>query len=156
MPGHRAGEDVTPLTHGQRRLQSAAVRHVRDAERLLQGEGLSPDQAWHLAGYGPECARKACLEEAILDKVMGHDLGAEGEILLEWWIPLDPAAWRYRLDGWASHAPILARWSPVHRYEATGTRAGEPVRELTAAAARRVLGVLADLWADGRLDEAAA
>lgn len=141
---------MTSLTGHQRALLSAAVRHVGDAERLL---GSSPDQAWHLAGFGPECARKACLEDAILDHALGHDLGPNGEALLEWWIPLDPAAWRYRLAGWARRAPCLAEWSPNHRYESTGTRVGAPVKELTRSARRLLNGVLADLWSDGRLDE---
>lgn len=38
------------------RLISAALRHVRDAEQLLTS---SPDQAWHLADFGPECIRKS-------------------------------------------------------------------------------------------------
>ena len=37
-------------------LVSAALRHARDAEWLAH---RSPDQAYHLAGYAPECARKA-------------------------------------------------------------------------------------------------
>ncbi len=145
---------MTTLTPRQRRLLSAAGRHVRDAERLLRGRGASPDQAWHLAGFGPECARKACLDEAVLDHALGHELGPAGETLLEWWIPLDPLAWRYRLAGWADAEPRLAEWRPDHRYEASGTRQGAAVRELVAAARRRVDAVLADLWSDGRLAEA--
>lgn len=145
---------MAPLTPRQRSLLSAAGRHVRDAERLLQGRDASPDQAWHLAGFGPECARKACLEEAVLDHALGHELGPAGETLLEWWIPLDPLAWRYHLAGWAQDEPHFAEWRPAHRYEASGTRHGDPVRELVASARRRVNGVLADLWSDGRLAEA--
>lgn len=141
---------MTPLTARQGALLSAAARHVGDAERLV---GTSPDQAWHLAGFGPECARKACLEDAILDHALGHDLGPNGEALLEWWIPLDPSAWRYRLAGWAQREARLAEWSPNHRYESTGTRVGVPVAELTESARRLLDDVVADLWSDGRLRE---
>jgi hypothetical protein len=144
---------MTPLTDRQRALLSAAARHVRDAERLLVVTPTSPDQAWHLAGFGPECVRKACLEDAILDLALGHDLGPQGEVLLEWWIPLDPSAWRYHLAGWAQHTPRLAEWNPSHRYESTGTRFGGPVRELTERARQLLDGVVADLWSDGRLRE---
>lgn len=40
-------------------LLSAALRHVRDAETLATSadDARSLDQAFHLAGYGPECER---------------------------------------------------------------------------------------------------
>lgn len=145
---------MTPLTTHQQSLLSAALRHVRDAERLLAEPPASPDQAWHLAGFGPECARKACLEDAVLDHALGHDLGPDGERLLAWWIPLDRSAWRYRLTEWPQQAPRLAEWHPNHRYERTGTRVGTPVRELTDSARQLVDGIIADLWCDGRLQEA--
>jgi hypothetical protein len=146
---------VNDLSPRQVSLLSAAVRHVADAERLLAPPPSSPDQAWHLAGYGPECARKACIDEEILDRTLRHGWGSQGEVLLEWWIPLDPAAWRYRLGGWAERAPRLADWSPSHRYERTGTRGDAPARELTTSAGALVDAVVADLWADGRLSEGA-
>lgn len=142
-----------PLTSRQLDLLSAAARHVEDAEHLLHDAPASPDQAWHLAGFCPECARKACFEDAILDQALGHDLGPDGDRLLDWWIPLDPGAWRYRLDGWSQQEPRLAEWRPDHRYDRTGTRRGVPVEELTASARRLLDGVVADLWTDGRLRE---
>ena len=40
----------------QVRLLSAARRHITDAEHLLEpGLHQSQDQAWHLAGFAPEC-----------------------------------------------------------------------------------------------------
>ena len=58
-------------------LLSAALRHVRDAEHLAtpNHSGHSPDQAYHLAGFGPECARKATLYHRLFDKPLGHTLG---------------------------------------------------------------------------------
>lgn len=146
---------MTPLTQRQRALLSAAARHVRDAERLLNKPPSSPDQAWHLAGFGPECARKACLEDRVLDLALGHELGPGGEQLLEWWIPLDHSAWRYRIAGWGVSEPRITEWSPNHRYDATGTWVGAPVEELTGSARRLLDGVVADLWSDGRLQEGA-
>jgi hypothetical protein len=48
-------------------LLSAALRHVRDAEHLAtpNHSGYSPDQAHHLAGFGPECAQKATLQAIV-------------------------------------------------------------------------------------------
>lgn len=142
---------MSPLSPEQLALLSAACRHVRDAEGLLTAAEPSPDQAWHLAGFGPECVKKACLETNLLHRVLGHELGAAGDQLLDWWIPLDPAAWRYRLTGWTADAPRLDEWRPDHRYEKTGHRAATAAAELTRAARQKVDGVLADLWIDGRV-----
>lgn len=46
------------LSATQVALVSAALRHINDARTLL---ATSPVQAAYLAGYGPECARKAAL-----------------------------------------------------------------------------------------------
>lgn len=110
-------------------LLSAARRHVSDAERLATE---SPDQSWHLAGFGPECARKALIFEpavqaAVLNKALGHDFsGVADENLLDWVMRLDPWAHRYSPSSWAREHAILTAWKPQHRYEATGTafRAG--------------------------------
>lgn len=138
------------LTTEQHKLLSAASRHARDAEHLLeQGSHQSQDQAWHLAGFAPECLRKACLEDRAFDHALGHDLGARGEGLLDWAIALDPRAWRYALAEWSSSAPCLLEWRPDHRYERTGTRSGAKVEELVSSARHLVDRVRADLWADG-------
>ena len=121
---------------------------MADAEYLLEA---SPDQAWHLAGFGPECLRKACIEERMLDHALGHDLGPRSEDLLDWGIALDPHAWRYGLVDWSSQEPLLATWRPEHRYEKTGTRSGKVADELVTAARGLVDRVHADLWADGRI-----
>lgn len=140
------------MTPHQLDLLSAASRHVADAEHLLSaGANQSEDQAWHLAGFGPECLRKACLEDRNLDRALGHELGPQGEALLDWGIALDPQAWRYDLANWSSRQPRLAEWRPDHRYERTGTRTGLPVNELVGAARDFLDRVRADLWADGRI-----
>lgn len=144
---------MSPLTPPQLALVSAALRHVQDAERLLTSPTPSPDQAWHLAGFGPECVRKACLQETVLHLPLGHDLGEAGDALLEWWIPLDPAAWRYGLTGWAEAE--LEQWRPEHRYERTGRRTVAAAGALTRRSRERVDGVVAALWMDGRLRDGA-
>lgn len=145
------------LNKRQLDLLSAAMRHARDADHLAgQHADASLDQAWHLAGFGPECARKACLTEDWADKALGHDFDESGEALLEWVVALDPHAWRYRLSGWRDELPGLAAWRPDHRYERTGTviEAQRDVSGLVSAAMTRVTRVAAELWADGRLKDA--
>lgn len=138
------------MTPAQLDLLSAAIRHVRDAERLLApGAGQSVDQAWHLAGFGPECVRKACLADRALDRPLGHDLGEAADALLDLAVGLDPHAMRYRLLGRADQAPQLAGWRPDARYERTGQRAPAAVAPGVHAAAALVDRVVADLWADG-------
>ncbi len=140
------------LTPRQLAFLSAALRHVADAEHLLaQGAHQSQDQAWHLAGFGPECAKKACVDDGMLDRVLGHDLGMDAEPMLEWGLALDPRASRYGLVGWPKRRPILESWTPNHRYDATGAHTGTRVAELVALAREVVGRIQADLWADGRL-----
>lgn len=131
---------------------SAALRHVRDAEALVVA---SPDQAWHLAGFGPECIRKACLRDRMFDKVLGHDWTPASEAMLDVAVNLDPQAARYRLAGWASTEPLLARWMPSHRYDRTGAHAGDAA-SLVLACRRLVDRVYAELWMDGTLAGAEA
>jgi len=76
-------------------LISAALRLVRDAEHLLEpGAQQFPDEAYYLAGFGPECARKACLESRSFDKVLGHDFADFAESTLDVACALDPHAHR--------------------------------------------------------------
>jgi hypothetical protein len=133
-------------------LISAALRHLRDAEHLAEpGNFQSVDQALHLAGFGPECARKACLSLRWADKALGHELGPAGEATVELAISLDPAAQRYHARGWPSRFPLLQRWNPQCRYEATGT-ADEPLtRQLLAEARQAVSETVLALWTDGQL-----
>ena len=73
---------------------------------------------------------------------------------MEWWIPLDPAAWRYGLTGWAEGEVELKRWRPEHRYDGKGKHA-DSAAALTREARERVDGVVAALWMDGRLRDGA-
>ena len=99
------------MTKGSRHaMASAALRHVRDARRLTEGAAPSFDQAWHLAGFGPECARKAALVDKAAHKRLGHDLHQPE--LLAWALSIDTRAAR----SVRRHAPTTD-WQPDHRYE---------------------------------------
>jgi hypothetical protein len=143
------------MTERQINLVSAAQRHISDAEQLAMAGStyLSLDQAWHLAGFGPECIRKACLRERAFDRALGHEFTPESEALLDWAIALDPQAWRYHLLGWSKTVSRLAEWDPNHRYERTGKRPESNIRELVQGASGVVRRVICDLWTDGVLRE---
>jgi hypothetical protein len=138
-------------------LVSAAIRHIRDAEHLVGDPAhasASPDQAWHLAGFAPECVRKATLERRSWDKVLGHRFDTDAETTISIAQAVDPAAVRYELADWTARFPILAEWDPACRYDRTGTWASRA--PALVAEARAALGdVLAALWADGRIPAAA-
>ncbi|OGQ11486.1 MAG: hypothetical protein A2138_05710 [Deltaproteobacteria bacterium RBG_16_71_12] len=136
------------LTEKQLELLSAAQRHVRDARALLDS---SSDQSWHLAAFGPECARKATLPRRHLDRVLGH-LGEDGDDLaLEFALAIAPEAARYRLRRWASEFPLLAAWRIDCRYEKTRTRARSTAEPLVAEAEALVHRISQALWLDGRI-----
>lgn len=136
-------------------LISAALRHVRDAEHLLApGPHRSVEQALHLVGFGPECARKACVDEAIADKALGHDIKGAGDVVVELLLALDPAASRYGLGGPPAALPHLARhWRPEHRYMATGKpeAIAPSVTAMVHEARAFVDGCVTELWCDGVL-----
>lgn len=139
------------LDHRAECLLSAALRHMRDADSLL---AASPDQSFHLAGFGPECARKAALGPKWLDRVFGHHLGAEAELILEFLEGIDPVAARYQLGQWSTSFPQLARWSPEVRYQRTGTASREDSAEVVGQAYHVVDRLVASLWSDGRIRDA--
>ncbi len=133
-------------------LLSAALRHVRDAEHLLApGPHQSSDQAFHLAGYGPECARKATLALRHFDKLLGHDLTTAAEKIVDIAVALDPIAHRYR-SAWSERYPAFSNWNEQVRYKRTGTCDTEEARALIHAARSAVDGIALALWADGRLE----
>jgi hypothetical protein len=136
-------------------LLSAALRHVRDAELLLapQNPGRSVDQAFHLAGYGPECARKATLGLRDFDKTIGHRFDERAEGVLDALVALDPWALRYGASGWGARFPALAEWKETARYHRTGTADAARVTALVGQAREAVDGVIAALWADGRFPD---
>ena len=133
------------LTPEQLALLSAALRHVRDAERLLAD---SPDQTYHLAGFGPECARKAVLDFRWADKAIGHSLTLETERLVDFLAALDPRAQHYL----PKLPTTLKGWQPQVRYNKTGTTSPDSAEELLAQARESTQGLLVTLWADGRID----
>lgn len=101
---------------------SAALRHMRDAEHLIANEThVSRDQAWHLAGFAHECARKACIRESWVPKLLGHDFSSVSDAVVELAIALDPRASRLPVRNWTARYPAVMAWGPEHRYERTGT-----------------------------------
>jgi hypothetical protein len=135
-------------------LASAALRHVEDARALVAS---SPVQASYLAGYGPECARKAALtfatekEAEELDKAVGHGVGDDAEVALALVCALDPLAVRYTLRDWKSRKPDLKHWKDWFRYARSDSLTPKYAQRMLDAAEGLVDEVLAALWADGRL-----
>lgn len=134
---------------------SAALRHVRDAEHLLEKHGplqySSADQAYHLAGFGPECARKAVLATPWLDKVLGHEQGTHVDRVVEFAVSLDADAHRYRAV--IAMAPTLATWKVDCRYERTGHIAHGDASRVVNAARTVVDEIAVLLWCDGRVEK---
>jgi len=136
-----------------RNLVSAALRHARDAEYLLDTShsGHSIDQAYHLAGFGPECIRKSTIALRCFDHVIGHQLGQRAEFLLDFIVGVDPWAARYHPKDWEVKFPALAAWSEQSRYEKTGNRTQAGVTEVVEQARHVVDEIYLALWMDGRI-----
>src|SRR5689334_9632843 len=102
-------------------LLSAAIRHLRDAQLLasIAPPDRSLDQAFHLAGFAPECARKATLSRPMFDRAIGHGTTEASELALEWALAHDPRARRYGIDmdEWSARYPELKVWNEGVRYE---------------------------------------
>jgi hypothetical protein len=134
---------------------SAAVRHLRDAEHLAEaGAPCSPDQAWHLAGFAHECARKAYLHDGWIPKLLGHEFHSAGERILELAQALDPRASRFPVGAWAQRYPMITAWRPDHRYERTGATARNQERDLATLlveARTAVDACIVALFLDGAL-----
>lgn len=151
--------DSLVLSDKSLELLSAAVRHVNDAAHLLDAVRLldgtvkrtSPDQAYYLAGYGPECARKAIFSLHWLDQSIGHDVNEASEELLDLLLSLDPLANRYDPSGFRSRFPALAGWKVDVRYAKTGFVSSTRARSFHGEAEGAVVSILALLWADGRI-----
>lgn len=135
-------------------LASAALRHVEDATTLVSS---SPMQAFYLAGYGPECARKAALtfasepEARELDKAVGHGFRKDAETAFALACTLDPLATRYTLRDWKARLPVLTQWNEQCRYEKSDHLDEKQAKKMLDAATGLVVEVIAALWADGRL-----
>jgi hypothetical protein len=133
-------------------MLSAALRHIRDAERLAAAGPLrSLDQSFHLSGLAPECARKASLSARTFHQAIGHGVVEASERALAFALAVDPAARRYDLTDWVSRYPALSAWRIGVRYERTGSRSEAETRCLVAEARDIVGRVVYALWADGRL-----
>ncbi|MBK8260828.1 MAG: hypothetical protein IPK80_05755 [Nannocystis sp.] len=141
------------MSAAEQDFASAAMRHIRDAEALLQS---SRDQAWHLAGFAHECARKACIEDGWVPKVLGHDFSNASDRVVDFAIALDARVGRFPVRAWTSRAPIVAVWHPNHRYERTGTaahKAGRDVDELVSQGREAVDECILALFLNGALKE---
>jgi hypothetical protein len=144
---------ASELSEKQLNLLSAALRHARDAMHLLDvgHSGHSSEQAFHLAGFAPECARKALLGDRVFDKVLGHRLDAGAEVVLEAALALAPHARRYGARSWAVRYPALSSWSVHSRYNRSDTTAAATVTPVVEQAAKAVQETVAALFADGRI-----
>lgn len=144
---------ASKLSEDQLNFLSAALRHARDSVYLLDvgHQGHSTDQAFHLAGFAPECARKALLGDRVFDKILGHSFDAGAEVVLETALALDPRARRYRARAWTTRYPALTTWSEQARYYRTGTATAALATPVVEQAAQAVHETVAALFADGRL-----
>ena len=136
-------------------LVSAALRHIRDAEHLadLSGPHPSPDQAYHLAGYAPECMRKATLGIRWFDKAIGHRFDDAAERVIDFAVAMEPTALRYNPTDRGNRFPAMARWREDVRYLRTGSIDLEVVRACVVEAREAVDETLFALWADGRIED---
>lgn len=143
------------LSKKQADLLSAALRHARDAEHLLDTDTgyTSPDQAAYLAGYGSECARKAILSTRWLDKAVGHGTEPNAADILELALAFDPLARRYDPPARPAGPPALAQWRVEARYERTGTFPRVQAEALCREAREAVDAAVIALWADGRIPD---
>jgi len=134
-------------------LLSAALRHVRDAEHLAAAgvATTSLDQAYHLAGFAPECARKATLPRSTYDQAIGHGVGESSEIALQVALAIDPRAQRYDLERWRNRFPGLADWNERARYDRTGTRLHPEVTNVIRESREIVDRIVLSLWMDGAI-----
>lgn len=135
---------------------SAALRHIRDAEHLMANEvHVSRDQAWHLAGFAHECARKACIRDGWVPKLLGHDFSGVSNEVVEFAIALDSRASRVLVRHWRSRYPAIIAWSPEHRYERTGTldkTNNRNLEDLVKQGREAVDACVVAIFLDGSLD----
>jgi len=119
---------------------------------LAPGPHRSVEQALHLAGFGPECARKGCVDDAITDHAAGHNINDATDAVVEVLLALDPAASRYGIDEHAARLPYRATdWRPDCRYMATHAPElyAKRVESVVREARRFVDDCVIDIWSDG-------
>ena len=137
-------------------LVSAALRHIRVAEHLVaEGADRALDEAFHIAGFGPECAQAACLGEEWFARAIGHGFEAAQAESLRLLLDLDPRARRYLPADWGDRYQALKTWTVQSRYLPTGTFDLTRATAMTREAREAVDRVATALWADGLLDEGA-
>lgn len=110
------------------------------------------DQVWHLAGFGPECARKARFPEAQWRKLLGHELGHVSDAILDWIEAIATEAARADLRRLVDGHLELARWKPDHRYQKSGTTTQAQARKIYDQAEQVTDRLLASLWVDGHIE----
>lgn len=143
------------LSDPQMSLVSAALRHIADAQTLLAD---SPVQAMYLAGYGPECIRKAALmrlpeeQEDQRNRAIGHRFDKPEETTLKLFCDSDTLASRYKLTDWKRQVNVLGDWKEDLRYGRSDSVPRARAQKLLESCERLTLHTLADLWADGRLE----
>ena len=126
------------------------------AEHLLkEGADRALDEAFHVAGFGPECAQAACLGEEWFAKAIGHGFDAAQADSLRLLLHLDPRAPRYLPADWGARHEALRTWTVQSRYMPTGTFDLARTTAVTREAREIVDRIVASLWADGLLDEGA-
>lgn len=141
------------LTEHALAMLSAALRHVRDAEHLIsEHPAQSPDQAYHLAGFGPECARKATLPHPTYYQAIGHGVAGSSEQALNFALATNPIARRYDVENWSQRYPKLANWRETVRYSMTGTTTIADAQALVLEAREIVDRIAYAMWADGLIE----
>jgi hypothetical protein len=136
-------------------LVSATLRHLSDARTLLTS---SPVQAMYLAGYGPECIRKAALmrlpeeDEDQRNRTIGHRFGKPEELALRLFCDGDLLASRYGLTGWKKKENALGDWKEDLRYSRSDSVTSRQATKLVEASEKLAMRTLTDLWCDGRLE----
>ncbi len=118
---------------------------------------MSLDQAWHLAGFAHECARKAFIHtprNSWVSKMLGHDFDSSGDLVMGVAVALDPRAGRFPVSEWAKRYPAIAAWHPNQRYDRTGAVqrvSHRRVAELVMQAREAVDACIVALFMDGAL-----
>ncbi len=138
----------------QQGFLESALRHARDARALL---ATSHHQAFHLAGFAPECARKAVPGLAAFGKPLGHEV-ARDDALETLFAALDALGHRYDWEAllrWKTTYPTLGTWNPDVRYKADRAVTTSDANNIVDEAEKATLVVLTALWADGVLPEGA-
>lgn len=127
----------------------AGLRHLGTATRCL--EHADWEQVAHLAGFGPECLRKAAmLAPPAVNREFGHKLGMHE--MLDALSALRPHGLRLRADRLQTTWPALEDWDPQARYAADGTVSADQAKELHTDAAAAVRGLLFAMVLDERDD----